>query len=343
MAVTLKQICRESGFSKATVSRVLNRHPLVSEETRRKVEAVIERYQFTPSAVARNLSLQKTDTVGVVFPWLSSGFFSTVLAGIDGAIRRAGYRMLTSLTHNEEGESEQALQLLQQRCIEGLLLMAPNLSGETLEKIKQHHLPVVLLQRELKDPQISSICVDNFDGARQATRHLIAQGRRRILAVAGPKGYPDSARREEGYRAALAEAGIEFESDLVIRSPDFSKETAVPYFENFRTQHAMPDGIFCFTDDMALGILKHLKGLGVRVPEQVAIIGFDGVEFTDFADLSTIQTPMLEMGEKAAELLIAQIQSKTKRPREHLLLKGTLVARGSTVAPSPSSHDRAAS
>lgn len=331
MAVTLKQICEEAGVSKATVSRVLNNHPLVSKETREKVQDVIKRLNFTPNALARNLSLQKTDTIGVLFPWIFSGFFSTVLLGIDSAAREYNYHVITSLSHDQADENSQALSLLQERRIDGLILMAPSLPDEKIQEIKKLDIPFVVLQREIADPEVSFVTVDNFDGGFKATKHLIERGYKRILAIAGPEASQDSSRREEGYREALKQAGIKFDPDLVIRS-EFNKETALPSFEHFRQRFPMPDAIFCFNDDIGLGMLKCLKTIKVRVPEDVAVVGFDGIEFTEFAELTTFTTPMKEMGEQAVRLLIKQLENKEKRISEQWLLKGSLVARNSTRA-----------
>lgn len=330
MALTLKKICEEAGVSKATVSRVLNNHPLVSHETRQRVQEVIDKLNYKPNALARNLSLQKTETIGVVFPWIFSGFFSTVLIGIDNAARRHGYKILTSLFHDRQNESDSAWNLLEERRIDGLVLMGPNLPLEKLRDLRKRNLPFVVLQQEIPDSDISFVSVDNYDGGLQATRHLIKQGYRRILAMAGSADSQDSNRREQGFRAALKEAGIEFKPSMLIRS-EFNKETAIPNFELYRQQNPMPEAIFCFTDDIALGMLKFFQTIKVRVPEDVAVIGFDGIEFTEFADLSTVLTPMKEMGEGATSLLIHQIENKERTVCEHRLLKGIVVVRNSTA------------
>lgn len=331
MAVTLKKICEEAGVSKATVSRVLNNHPLVSKETRERVQQVIERMHFKPNVLARNLSLQKTETIGVVFPWIFSGFFSTVLIGIDTAARRHGYHIITSLFHNKPHESDSAWSLLEERRIDGLILLGPSIPVEKLREFRRRSLPFVVLQQEIEDADISYVSVDNFEGGFQGASHLIERGYRRILAMAGPEDSQDSNRREEGYRAALKNAGIAFDPRLVVHSDHFNKESAVPNFELYRQQNEMPDAIFCFNDDIALGMLKYLQALNIRVPEDVAVMGFDGIEFTDFAELSTVVTPMREMGERATELLIQQIENKENPPSEHCLLKGAVAVRGSTA------------
>ena len=330
--ITLKHICEQAGVSKATVSRVLNNHPLGSKETREKVQEVIKRLNFTPNALARNLSLQKTDSIGVIFPWIFSGFFSTVLLGIDLAAREFGYHIITSLFHNQESESDNAWNLLQERRIDGLILMGPSLPMEKLRELKSRNLPFVVLQQEIPDKEISFVSVDNFDGGLKAATHLIERGYRRILAVAGPENSQDSNRREEGFREALKKAGIKFDSSMLIRS-DFNKESAIPNFELYRQQFPMPEAIFCFNDDIALGMLKFFRTIKVRVPEDVAVIGFDGIEFTDFAELSTVVTPMKQMGEQATRLLIKQIENKKEPISEQWLLKGTVVARNSTLRP----------
>ena len=332
MGATLKQICEEAGVSKATVSRVLNNHPLVSKETREKVQDIIKRLNFTPNALARNLSLRRTDTIGILFPWTFNGFFSTVLPGIEHAARERGYHIITSLSHDEKDENTMALSLLQERRIDGLILMAPSLPVEKIRELANLDVPFVVLQREISDPEVNFVSVDNFDGGLKAAAHLIKKGCRRILAIAGPQSSQDSDRREEGYREALKQAGIRFDPDLVIRS-NLNKETALPSFEHFRQRFAMPDAIFCFNDDIALGMLKYLKTIGIRVPEDVAVIGFDGIEFADFAELSTLATPMKEMGGQAVHLLINQLENKEKRITEQQFLKGTLVERNSTRRP----------
>lgn len=330
MAVTLKKICEEAGVSKATVSRVLNDHPLVSKETRQKVQDVIERLHFKPNAQARHLSLQKTETLGVIFPWIFSGFFSTVLLGIDFSARRNGYHIITSLFHNQQNESDSAWDLLEERRIDGLVLMRPNLPVEKLRSLRERNLPFVVLQQEIPDSDISYVSVDNFDGGLRATQHLIKQGYRKILAIAGSTQSQDSNRREEGFREALKQAGITFDPSMIIHG-ELNKETAIPNFELYRQQFPMPEAIFCFNDDIALGMLKFFRSINVRVPEDVAVIGFDGIEHTDFADLSTVVTPMREMGELATQILINQIKNKKDHVAEHRMLKGSVVVRNSTT------------
>ena len=303
---SLKDVCREASVSEATVSRVINNSPLVREATRQRVMEAVEKLGYTPNAAARNLSRSKTDTIGIVFHQMSSGFFASVMAGIDKAARDHGYHVLSVFPHSSTDACDTCLNLFKEARVDGLVLLDPALNMDTILRLKKHKRPMVLIQRDLDDDQVNTVSVKNKEGAYEAVRHLVGHGYKDLLIILGPEGAPDSQLRTEGCKQALSEpsaAGIRTHYINGYYHPDRALEA----FRDYREKHGLPRGIFCLNDAMALSVLKELRTTGVKVPEEVAIIGFDGIECADYVDLTTVETPMMALGEESVRSLMKRI------------------------------------
>jgi LacI family transcriptional regulator len=322
---TQKDVAREAGVSEATVSRVLNESPLVHEETRRRVMDAMERLGYRPSAAARNLSRNRTDAIGVVFHQISSGFFALVMSGIDSAARTSGYHILTALSRDTKEEREICYAMLDETRADGLIVLDAGLSKETIEQLKEYQQPFVLIEREIDDPAVSTIAVQNKKGAHDAMRHLLSLGYKDILVLTGPDGAQDSQLRIAGCKEALAEAN-QPESICHFESGSYNPDRAREALRDYRKQHDLPRAVFALNDAMAIAVLKELRGEGVRVPEDVAIVGFDGIESADHVGLTTIETPMEALGEGAVKLLLEQLEDP-ESPARHLQLETRLVVR----------------
>lgn len=336
MMTTLKDVCEQAGVSKATVSRVINNHPNVKKKTRARVQEAMKSLNYTPSAAARSLSLKRSHLLGVILPGIAGGFFSRVLHGVDLGSRRAGYHILTSFCHGTE-DLAQALRLQCERRVDGLVLMRPTMHTEDLDMVRRHRIPVVMLQSQSLWPDISSVSVDNRAGGYEVTRHLLDSGCRRILAVGGSLGAQDSADRMEGYRQAVRASGLVLDEGQIL-STDSTPQDAVPRVMARLNSDEPPDAVFAFNDDIALGLLRECRRQGIRVPEQVTVAGFDGIETCEFAGLTTLESPMESLGEMGVELLLGMMKEEAPQPGRHVQLKGRLMIRESTrrvVIPEP--------
>lgn len=325
---TMRDVCRISGLSKATVSRVLNNHPNVDSATRSRIQDVIAALGYTPSAAARNLSRRKTDLIGLVLPDISTGFYSQVIQGADAVARARGHNLLVAFAHEENGGFEASLELLKDRRIDGLIALQPLAADTMSQRLEKIGRPVVLLQKPSAGSALPYVAMDDFEGGRCVASHLLDCGCRRLLVVAGPETSRDSCERLRG--ACSAWTGEEPE----IIHTDFTPNDAVKKVLSRLSQSRKPEAIFALNDDMALGIWKALEMGGIHVPADVRVAGFDGVAAAAFGGLTTFETPLDVMGRRATELLIDLID--THSPSERVVvLAGQLAARRSTLGQIP--------
>ncbi len=331
--ITVNDVCREVGLSKATISRVVNNMPGVSETTRKMVLAAMKKLNYTPLATARDLSRSKRNTIGVIFQDLTAGFLLNVFRGVMNVATRANYNVMTTISTAAGDEFELPRKLLAEGRIDGLIWLDPRLSKETIDTIKYQGIPIVLIQKSIDEPDINSVSIENTHGAYVAASHLLNLGYRRLLLVTGPQVNTDSHQRLQGVRQALQEKGLELSPSQMICGEHVGIHAIKALKRYLETGNPMPEAIFCFNDDMAIAIQHWLKNQGIKVPQDVAIMGFDGVEDAEYVGLTTVATPMFEAGVMAAQNLLDILSDTTgdRKPRQ-IMLKGTLCIRESCGA-----------
>ncbi len=298
-----------AGVSTATVSRVINGSPLVVPGTREKVYAAMQALKYHPSHAARTLARQRTDTLGVVFPDIDTGFFVKVLKGLDQEASRRGFQVLTSFAHSPKEEEELVERFLLGGRVDGLILLNLNPKPRSLGAIGESTMPVVIIGAGADDVSANVVSQDNVGGAEAAMGHLLAHGYRRIWIVRGPKDSNDSRERLEGCRRAYAAAGLKFDAEVL--DGKFRREGGEQIAENWLASSGKaPEAVFALNDTMALGVMKVLQSHGYKVPGDVAVVGYDDTETAEFAGLTSVHAPMDEMGKAAADLLIDAITRK---------------------------------
>lgn len=304
--VTIKDVARAAQVSVATVSRALNGHHNVTPDVRRRVEAAAAQLRYVPHAAARSLSSRRTQTLGVVLPDLHGEYFSELLRGIDQVARAAGLHLLVSSYQGHPEAQGAALRTLRGR-VDGLLVMSPFAGLLPAPETGDHAtLPMVLINSPAA-PGSDALCIDNEAGARAMVGHLLACGHRRIAFIAGPEGNFDAGGRLRGYREALAAAGPGL--DEWVLPGDFTLAAGHRAAGELLAATPRPDAVFAAHDLMALGCLFGLAQAGVRVPEDIALAGFDDIPLASYMHpaLTTIRVNIAELGERAARLLIARI------------------------------------
>lgn len=309
---TINEVARLAGVSKSTVSRVLNGVP-VSNEARLRVETAIKQLDFKPNAQARGLSLRRSDLVGVVVPEISRLFYGEILEGISAALTEMGFEMVLCATCNQRGRETILTKLLSSKRVDGLLLVTPR---ELNWRPNDLHgdLPVVLVDGT--SDRFSSFCVDNFRAGRAATEHLARLGHRRIGVLAG-LDTPECRQRLDGYRLALSEHGCPYDRELV-RSGDYLFESGVRGMNELLSLRQPPTAVFAASDLMAVGALKAIQGRGLRVPEDIALVGFDDIEAARWTTptLTTMRQPLRQLGElgghKIARLIMGRESEITR-------------------------------
>jgi LacI family transcriptional regulator len=340
----IKDVAREAGVSVATVSRVFNDSGLVSEETRALVRAVAERLNYWPNGVARSLITNRTHAVGVLLPDLHGEFFSEVIRGIDLAARREGLHLLVSSSHADRGELLAAIRSMRGR-IDGLIVMAPDVDARDALHAGSAHFPLVLLDPGGAPQTCDTISIANYEGAHEVTRHLLGLGHRRIAAVTGPPGNIDARQRLEGYREALRTAGAESGPELEIPG-DFSERSGYEAAARLLALAPRPDAVFAGNDSMAVGLMSALNDRGVRVPDDLAIAGFDDIALARYVSppLTTVHVDAFRLGERSVQMLVGLLgrpagAAATEREPAHEVLEARLVVRGSCGAVSRGGAD----
>jgi LacI family transcriptional regulator len=327
--VTIRDVASRAGVSVATVSRVFNDSGPVHEETRRRIREAARELRYAPNSAARSLSTRRTNTLGVLLPDLHGEFFSEIIRGIDLAAQRRHHHLIVSSSHNDRSEVEAALRAMRGR-VDGLILMSPDVDAETLVAELPDALPVVLLNCAVRDPRFDGLEIDNAGGTRAMVEHLVACGHRRIAMIHGAPRNHDAAERRRGYRAALRAAGIEPRPEWE-QAGDFTDAAGHAAAVALLRLAPRPTAILAANDAMAVGALSAVREAGLRVPEDVAVVGFDDVPIARYVQppLTTVRVNIGELGARAAgTLLQALADGDAHRPR-HVVLPTTLVVRDS--------------
>ncbi|HET7232922.1 MAG TPA: LacI family DNA-binding transcriptional regulator [Longimicrobium sp.] len=327
--VTIKDVARAAGVSVATVSRVLNDSGPVADETRTRIHRVAEELRFIPNGAARSLSMRRTGTLGVILPDLYGEFFSEVIRGLDQAAQRSAFHLLLSSSHNDRQDIEAALRVMRGR-VDGLVVMSPHIDADVLAATLHDSVPAVLVNCPVEGGEFDTLRVDNFGGARAMVAHLASHGHRRIAMIQGPARNHDAAERLRGYRAALADAGIEADAALEVPG-DFTEEGGFHAAQRLLALDERPTAVFAANDAMALGAVSAFVEAGVSVPGGMAVAGFDDVPISRYLTppLSSVRVAIHELGARAMEQLVRAVEQENRHQRIHLTLPTELVIRDS--------------
>lgn len=304
MSVTIKDVARVAKVSVATVSRAINGHDNVAEAVRRRVLAVAHELRYSPHHAARSLSSRRTHTIGVVLPDLHGEFFSELVRGIDHVARDCGLHLLVSSYHGHPEEQASALRAMRGR-VDGLLVMSPHVGNIDFLSENLAALPAVLINSQPTESDHIAFGIDNYGGARAMVAHLLAAGHRRVAFIAGPPNNFDAFERLRGYRDAILEADPT--ATPWVLPGDFSESSGHQAGQMLLEAAERPDAVFAANDMMALGCLFALTQGGLRVPEQIALAGFDDIPIARYVapSLTTMRVNMPELGAHAMRLLLA--------------------------------------
>jgi LacI family transcriptional regulator len=332
--MTIREIADLAGVSIATVSRVLNGRDDVAAETRELVQGIIREHGYTANRSARSLSAGHTGLVGVLVPLVHAAYFSSILAGAAEALYERDLRLLLSPTLHLHDREVSLIDRLTHGATNGALLVLPEESSDELVALlDQGYRFVVIDPRERLDGRVPAVSAAHTSGADQAMRHLLELGHRRIGAITGPADWVATEDRLRGYHAALVAAGIMPQPELVVRS-DFEIPGGVAAAELLLDAAEPPTAIFAFNDNLAIGAIRAARARGLRVPEDLSVVGFDDVEHATVVSpsLTTIRQPLAEMGRMAVSMLMRLLE-RQRFETAHVELGTRLVVRGSTAPP----------
>jgi LacI family transcriptional regulator len=320
--VTIRDVAAKAGVSVATVSRVFNRKGPIREDTMRRVMDVAGELQYVPHAGARSLSTRSTRTIGVVLPDLHGEFFSEVIRGIDVAARQSGYHLLLSGSHSDRDEMRAVLQAVR-GLVDGLIVMSPDLEPSALLEDLPVGIHVVMLNSRVDGR--AAITIDNAGGARAVVRHLRSLGRKDIAFISGPAQNADAEQRRRGFRVEVRASEIrnaEFPGD-------FTESSGYAAGQEIMRRRPRPTAVFAANDSMAIGALSAFREAGLRVPEDIALVGFDDIPIARFLTppLTTVRVEIAELGRRAVAHIVEALEQGGHGTKNRDVIKTALVVR----------------
>ena len=326
---TIKDIARQAGVTPGVVSRALNNKYGVKETTRELILKIAREMDYYPNTAARSLVTRKTDTIGIMMADISEPYYAHIIKGMEYVASQTGHTLLFSNSYESVEHNRVLQKMVFAERVDGLVIVGSNIQEKNFVfSLLEQNIPFVLLERNFTDPRINCIWVDNVDGAYLATKHLIEKGHRKIAHIAGNLFNQVTLDRIEGYKKALNDAGIGYSEELVT-SGHFVSRDAYEVMKEMINQGCT--AVFAASDTMAYGALQAIAETGLTVPDDIAVIGFDDLEFSGLTNppLTTIRQPRHEMGQKSLELLTA-ILRRDKENGHKICLAPELVIRRSS-------------
>ncbi|HTX19012.1 MAG TPA: LacI family DNA-binding transcriptional regulator [Bacteroidota bacterium] len=335
--ITIEDVAKRTGVSKGTVSAVINAKDTVKPATRDHILAVMKELNFRPKGVARNLKNGNQDkSIGIILKDLNYPFYTSIASGVKEYAINRGYSVIVTSSDDDHECEKKLSHLFSAKDIKGTII-APIVAGrseiEHLFRLKMINYPFVLLE-DVSGIQANVVAIDNLKAIKKAVKYLIDSGHTRIVHFAGPLISSHTRERIEGFRDAFSESPLVFNKDMIVSIGSHYDESfarTIEYFKN-KGREDYPTAIVCFNDLQALAVMTALKKLCIRIPEEISIIGNDDIYYAQNypVPLTTIRAPQHEIGKKAAEILIRNIESPTLLPNEHVILETEFVVREST-------------
>jgi LacI family transcriptional regulator len=331
---TITDIAKKLGISPSTVSRALSDHPDISSKTKKQVRKIAKELNYTPNPIAQSLKNNRTSTIGIIVPEIKHDFFSSAISGIEEVAYQSGYTIILCQSNESfEREVVNTNMLMHHRVAGVIVSISQNTKhGDHFRDLIERGIPLVFFDRVCEDVKASKVVIDDAKSAYNAVSYLIKKGYKRIAHFAGPIGLEICKKRLNGYKEALKNAKLRFEEGL-IQYGGLHEQDGYNSMEFLLKKKLIPDAIFAVNDPVAIGAFQRIKESHLKIPKDIAIIGFSNNKITTLVDppLTTVNQPSFEMGKKAAEILIGQIENKNKslEPKT-IVLKAELIIRGST-------------
>ncbi|GAA4707981.1 LacI family DNA-binding transcriptional regulator [Brevibacillus fulvus] len=329
---TIHDVAKLAKVSIATVSRVMSGADPVNPKTQQRVLAAMEKLNYRPNGLARNLRNLRTNVIIALMPNIQNPFFSEVIRGIEDGAREAGFHLLIGNTDGDRGKAKEYMALLDESLADGLILTTAQTDQAFLDEFAAHR-PIVLACEYMEGSTIPTVSIDNISAARKVVKHLLALGHRRIAHIMGPNEVILSRARLAGYRQALQQHGLEVD-EMLVQEGDFSLDSGYRVTRKLLSFKRPPTAIFAANDEMAIGAIRAIREHGLQIPDDISVAGFDDLTVSSFVSpsLTTIQQPRYEIGYRSVEMLIRLIRSEPLAQTQ-VVLDDSLVIRESSGVP----------
>jgi LacI family transcriptional regulator len=330
---TIQDVAKLAGVAPITVSRVMNNSGYASEETRARVEAAIIELGYIPNTLARGLRSKRTHTLALVVTDITNPFFTLIARGVEDRASHSGYTVIYCNTDESEVKEEKYINILLQKQVDGVLLVPARSNSKSVNFLFSNEIPVVLIDRSIPDTQTDLVRSDSQEGAYNLTRHLIELGHKKIVTMTGPREVSTSSDRVSGYQRAMVEAGLEdFEG---VYYDTYTLTSGYELTQQALALNPRPTAIFGTNNFISIGVLKALRDAGLRVPEDMSVVGFDDLPASMVVDpiLTVAAQPAYEMGSQAAELLLKRISAELPEINQEVILPTEMIIRRSSGPP----------
>jgi DNA-binding LacI/PurR family transcriptional regulator len=330
MKPTIYDVAKKAGVSISTVSRVINNTGRIGEKTRKKVLNVIEELKYQPSVVASALTGKRTNTIGLIIPDVANPFFAEMSRSIEDHGRDLGFNVLMCNTDNNADTEEMYLSLLKQKSVDGIIIGTTTQNHNVLKELLQEQFPIALIAQDIPQLMIDVVTVDDFLGGYMATSHLVSLGHKKIAIMLSTYKRTSEKYRLQAYRQVLEENGLEYNEEFVVYA-DYKRGSGKRVATEVLQSPNKPTAIFAGNDFLAIEIYQAAKELGLKIPKDLSVIGFDNTILASIVDppLTTIAQPIQEMGRQVMNLLVQEIEGK-KNTKQRVVLLPELIIRGST-------------
>ena len=327
---TIQDVAKRAGVAPITVSRVINNSGYASEETRARVEAAVAELGYVPNRLARGLRSKQTQTLGLVLTDITNPFWTTVARGVEDAAEAEGFSVILCNTDESEAKQEAYLRVLLQKQVDGFILAPARSSAAAVTMIHKQNVPVVVIDRRVP-VDVDTVRCDSEGGAYRLTQHLLDLGHRHIAILSGSPEVSTAEDRVAGYKQALTDAGLPVDETYVFHR-EFTQTAGAEMTQQAMSLTPRPTAIFAVNNFIAIGALKALQEMGLRVPEDVALVAFDDLPQALVIDpfLTVASQPAYEMGRRATEVLLQRLAGEAEEGYQHIVLPTTLIVRQSS-------------
>ena len=333
--ISISDIARVAGVSHTTVSRALRESPLISVDTRERIQRLAQDMGYTPNAIAQSLQMQRTRMIGLVVTSIDDPFLSDILKGVEEVARAAGFSVLLSATHNDPDQEMAIIETLHRRRVDGILVASSRITSKYKKRLDHIRVPTILInsQAESQDNLLHWVAVDDESGAQLAVEHLLQLGHRSIGYLGVSCRPRSNQQRLQGYQNALDRAGMSWRDDWIVIAPGIEASHEEDVIAGRTSLSCLLDAgitaVFCYNDMVAVGALMTCHERGIAVPQELSVIGFDDIRMASYVTppLTTIHQPKVELGQLAAGVMLDLLHN---RPGKNHILQPALVTRAST-------------
>lgn len=328
MAATIKEVASRAKVSIATVSRALNNDPRVTKDTRHRILQIVKKLNYKPNELARNFARQKSNLIGLILPEISDEFFTEVIKGVDEVLYNNGYYTLVASSHKYKSLKDEIVTFTNNRLLSGLILLAPDFKPSLEGVLLNSKIPIVLINSDPKQQKFDRVALDNYEGAFEMTKYLIeTRNYKNLSFLTGPSTNIDAEMRKKGF----IDACLKYHAVYSIEPGNFTKESGFEGCKNLLSRENAPRAIFAANDMMAIGCYDYIWKRGLKIPEDIAVAGFDDIFVSQYLSpaLTTVRIQIEEIGRRAADTLIQKINNNGLSPKVVFKASSELIIRES--------------